>query len=57
MHAKRNPRQNKPHTQPGLLGNNLALNVPFPENGEEECTRIGYGDCEGEFCQEQTSKY
>lgn len=50
MYTQGNPTENQHQPQPRLLGNDLALNIPFSQNGEQERTGIGQRHSEGEFC-------
>lgn len=47
MHTNCNSTKNQPHTQPCLLRNHLALDVPFTKNGKKESTRIDEWDGKG----------
>ena len=44
MHTDPNTAEDKRHSQPRLFLNDLTLNIPLPEDREEECTRIRQWD-------------
>jgi hypothetical protein len=49
MHTQCNTTKDQDQAQPGLFGNDLALDIPFSKYREQKGTRVGQRHSKGEF--------